>query len=40
MGGHMKVLKAALWFLNWCGMMVVAAIVYVALTLFPPENRF
>jgi len=35
-----QVFKVALSFLNLCGMMVVAGIIYIALTLFAPENRF
>lgn len=26
--------------IGWCGMMVVTAVVYIALTLFPPKSRW
>jgi hypothetical protein len=32
--------KAVLWFLYWCGIMILAAVVYIALTVFPPRSRF
>jgi len=35
-----RALKAVLSFLSLCGMAAVAAIIYVALTFFPPRNRF
>lgn len=35
-----RVAYAVLSFFCWCGMMIVAAVVYVALTLFPPKSRW
>jgi hypothetical protein len=34
------VFKAVLWFFCGLGMMLAAGLIYVALTLFPPPNRF
>ena len=36
----MKAAAGLLSFLCWCGMMIVAAMIYFALTLFPPKERW